>query len=308
MLTGKAAALRGRPAPTLESLDETQTAALGGLPARNVFLRGAECDWGGRTSRFGSPLTLTFSLPKALFRDSTLPLFRYDGAAWRRQSVRAVVGRVNTTASATITRPGDYALLLTTEWKVTTQDGEELVQYSGTTPATEVRDPVVIASGTTSDPAVIAATMAIASCSEAEATSTLLSFDSTATPVRVVTLSSPAAMERYWSGTSTVGRWFGRSGGPLKSPAEARRVHALPASNLGVNVTLHEVRRGTSLVTGLCADMTGVSGYGPWATGGGWQYFGPKVSTYPPPLYDPARITTLADLRWEKDVVDSVQW
>ena len=308
LLTGRAASLRGRPAPALESLDETQTAALGVLPARNVFLRGAACDWNGRTSRFSAPLTLTFTLPKALFRDSTLPLFRYDGVAWRRQSARAVVGRVNTTASAAITRPGSYALLLTTAWKVTTVEGEDLVQYQGATPSTDVRDPVVVASGTTSDPSVIAATMLVASCSEEQAESTLRSFDSTAGPVSVVTLSAPAAMERYWSGTSTVGRWFARSGGPLLSPAEARRVHALPTSNTGTNITLHEVRSGTGLVTGLCADMTGVQGYGPWATGGGWQYFGPKVSTYPPPLYDPAAITTLADLRWEKDAVDAVQW
>ena len=308
LLTGKAAALRGRPAPALESLDETQTAALAALPSRNVFLRGAECDWGGRTSRFAAPLTLTFTLPKALFRDSTLPLFRYDGVAWRRQPARAVVGRVNTTASAAITRPGSYALLLTTAWKVTTVEGEDLVQYQGATPSTDVRDPVVVATGTTSDPAVIAATMLVASCSEEQAVSTLHSFDSTTAPVSIVSLSAPAAMERYWSGTSTVGRWFAHSGGPLLSPAEARRVHALPASNTGTDITLHEVRGGVSLITGLCADMTGVQGYGPWATGGGWQYFGPKVSTYPPPLYDPAAITTLADLRWEKDAVDAVQW
>ena len=75
-----------------------------------------------------------------------------------------------------------------------------------------------------------------------------------------------------------------------------------------MNVTLHLVRRGVALHRGACADMTDVSGYGPWATGGGQQYFGPKVSTYPPPLYDPAAITTLADLRWEKDAVDAIQW
>ena len=308
LLTGRSAALGGRPAPVLESLDETQTAALGALPPRNVFLRGAECDWAGRTSRFGSPVTLTFSLPKALFRDSTLPLFRYDGAAWKRQSGRAVVGRVNTTASATITRPGSYALLLTTEWRVVTMDGEQLVEYEGSTPSTALVDPVVAASGTTSDPAVVAATMAVASCTEAQAAGTLRSFDSATTPVRVVTLRAPAVARRYWSGTSTVGRWFAPSEGPLLSPAEARRLHSLPASNRGLNVTLHRILRGVGLVTGLCADMTEVSGYGPWATGGGWQCFGPKVSTYPPPLYDPAAITTLADLRWEKDAVDAVRW
>jgi hypothetical protein len=271
-------------------------------------LRGADCSWGGRTSRFASPVTLTFTLPKTLFRASSLPVFRHDGAGWKRLSGRAVVGEVNTTASATITRPGRYALLLTTDWKVVTEDGEDLVEYTGATPRTILRDPAVKAAGGTTDPAVITATMEAASCTPDQAVGTLRSFDSTTTPVRVLSLRAPATMERYWSGTSTVGRWFSPSGEPPLSPADARRVYALPAANTGVNVTLHLVRRGTSLVAGACADMTDVSGYGPWASGGGWQYFGPMVSTYPPPLYDPAAITTLADLRWVKDEVDATRW
>jgi hypothetical protein len=308
LLTGRPTALRTKPAPALDSLSEDEAGALGALPGRNVFLRGADCDWGAGASRFGSPVTLTFSLPKALFRLSSLPMFRYDGHTWRRLSVRAVVGEVNTTASATITRPGRYVLLLTTDWEVVSEDGEDLVEYTGATAPTVIKDPAVKATGTTSDPAIVAATMEVSGSTQEQAASTLRSFDSRTTPVQVVTLRTPAAMERYWSGTSSVGRWFSPSGGPVLSPADARRVYSLPASNTGLNVTLHLVRPGVALIMGLCAGMTDVSGYGPWATGGGQQYFGPYVSTYPPPLYDPAAITTLADLRWEKDVVDAVVW
>lgn len=308
LLTGRPAALRDRAAPTLESLDETQTAGLGALPARNVFLRGADCAWSGGTSRFASPVTLTFSLPKALFRATSLPVYRHDGAGWKRLDGRALVGEVNTTASATITRPGRYALLLTRAWKVVAEPGEDLVEYTGDTPPTAIMDPAVQATGSTADPAVIAATMEAASCTRDQAVGTLRSFDSAAAPVRVVSLRVPAVMERYWSGTSSVGRWLSPSGDSPLSPADARRTYALPASNTGTNVTLHLVRRGVALIVGVCADMRDVSGYGPWATGGGQQYFGPKVSTYPPPLYDPAAITTLADLRWEKDAVDAIQW
>ncbi len=307
LLTGKLGALRGRSAPDLDSMTEAQAEALGELPRRNVFLRGADCDWGGRTSRFGSPVTLTFTLPKALFRKSTLPVFRHDGTAWMRLQQRAVVGAVNTTASATVNRPGRYALLLSTDWQVVDVDGGTLVEYAVIAHPNVWPDPHVIASGTTSDAAVIAATVAISGSTQDQAVSTLRSFDPGA-PVQVFTLGRPTTMHRYWCDTSTVGRWFTPGGSPPLYPEEARRVYALPADNTGTNVTLHLVKRKAALVGGLCADMTDEPGFGPWATGGGRQYFGPKVSTYPPPLYDPAMIVTLADVRWVKSDVDAVRW
>ena len=116
-------------------------------------------------------------------------------------------------------------------------------------------------------------------------------------------------MLRNWSGTSPVGRWFAPSaGGDLPSPETARAVYALPAGNLGIDVTLHLVKPGTALVTGVCADMTQQQGYGPWATGGGEQLFGPMVSTYPPPAYDPARIEIVSELRWEESEPEAIAW
>ncbi len=308
-LTGRLGALRGRSAPQLESLTEAQADALGDLPSRNVYLRGADCEWSGRTGHFASPVTLTFTLPKAIFRETPLPLYRLDDHTWKRLATRAVVGEVNTTASATITRPGRYALLLTTDWKVISEDGDTLVEYSEETAPTVILDPQIGASGAADDPAVISAVMDATGSTEEQAVGTLRSFDSsTGAPVQVITLTKSSAMQRYWS-TSTVGRWFTPSGrDELLSPGSARRVYALPANNSGVNVTLHLVKRGAVLITGLCADMTGQDGYGPWATGGGAQLFGPRLSTYPPPLYDPAMTIVLADLRWDKTTVDAIVW
>ena len=68
------------------------------------------------------------------------------------------------------------------------------------------------------------------------------------------------------------------------------------------------MKPGTALVTGVCSDMTQQQGYGPWATGGGEQLFGPVVSTYPPPAYDPARIDIISELRWEESEPETIDW
>ncbi len=307
MLLGRLSALCGDGAPELADVDEETAAAKAPLPDKNVFFRGASCIWPGR---FRAAVTLTFTLPKAVFTGMQLPVYRYTDDAWRLLGSRAVVGKVNTTASTTIRRPGTYALLLSHAWKVVDQDGSTLVLYSGAIPRTVLRDPQIQASGAVDDPAVIAAVMAATGSDEQGATSTLSSYDSsTGTPVQVITLKYDATMVRNWSGTSTVGRWFAPADGePLPSPDTARRIYALPADNTGVNATLHLVRPNAVLITGLCSNKTADPKYGPWATGGGPQLFGPKVSTYPPPAYDAAVTTILGELRWEKAALDGIDW
>jgi hypothetical protein len=307
MLVGKLSALRGKAAPELDDIDEAAADAEAPLPDGNVFFRGAACRW---SWRFRSAVTLTFTLPKAIFSGARLPVYRYTDHAWRRLKSRAVVGKVNSTASTTITRPGSYALLLNRDWSVVSQDGYALVLYTGAIPRTVLRDPQVQASGATDDPAVIAAVMSATGSDEQGARSTLSSYDSsTGTPVQVVTLTYDATMVRNWSGTSTVGRWFAPTDGePLPSPETARRIYSLPAGNTAVNATLHLMKPHAVLITGMCADMTDQPGFGPWATGGGPQLFGPKVSTYPPPAYDPAVTMILSELRWEKAALDDIDW
>jgi len=307
MLVGRLSALHGEAAPSLTDVDETAADAKAPLPGGNVFFRGAACHWPGK---FRSAVTLTFTLPKAIFSGRTLPVYRYADHAWRRLESRAVVGTVNSTASTTITRSGTYALLLNRDWKAVSQDGYELVLYTGAIPRTVLRDPQVTASGTVDDPAVIAAVMTATGYDEPKAKSTLRSYDSsTGTPVQVITLKYDAKMVRDWSGTSTVGRWLAPTdGAPLPSPETARRVYALPADNTAVNATLHLVKPSAALITGLCSNMTDQPGYGPWATGGGPQLFAPKASTYPPPAYDPAVTTILCELRWEKAALADIDW
>lgn len=304
-LKGRPAALHGKPAPELDNLTEASATAEAPLPAPNVFFRGAAISWTGRA--FARPMTLTFDLPKTIFTMSSHPLFRYDGRHWR-QITRAVVDLTATTASATITRPGRYALLLNREWRTVTQDGYTLVLYRGWLPRTVVRG-TVAASGATDDPAVIAAVAAASGTTGDQAKQTLVSFDSSTEPVQVVTLTRVTTALRNWSDGSTVGRWFAPyDGGALPSPSTARTIYALPDSNRAVDVTLHQMKRGTTFVTGMCSNMTAQPGYGPWATGGGDQLYGPKVSTYPPPAYDPARTVILSDLRWEKGELDAIDW
>ena len=307
MLVGKLSALHGKAAPELDDVDEAAADAKAPLPGGNVFFRGAACRW---SWKFRSAVTLTFTLPKAIFSGRKLPVYRYTDHAWRRLEDKAVVGKVNSTASVTITRPGTYALLLNRDWRVVSQDGYAVVLYTGAVPRTVLRDPQVAASGVVDDPAVIAAVMTATGYDEQQAKGTLRSYDSsTGTPVRVITLKYDARIVRNWSGASTVGRWFAPTDGePLPSPETARRIYALPADNTAVNATLHLLKPNAVLITGLCSDMTTEPGYGPWATGGGPQLFAPRVSTYPPPAYDPAVTTILCELRWEKAALDDIDW
>jgi hypothetical protein len=305
-LVGRVAALAGRPAPELDDLSRGDAAKLADLPRANVFFRGAVCRW---QWRFRTPVLLTFTLPKAIFARTSLPLYRYQDGGWEQLRRRAVVGDVNTMATATIARPGRYAVCLTRAWRVVREDGYRLVVYARPYAATTILSPVTLARGATSDPAVIHAVMDVTGQTEDNAKATLVSYDSATEPVDVLRLTSGAVIVRNWSGTSTVGRWFAPSdGGALPSPETARALFALPAGNLAIDATLHLVKPGTALITGVCADMTAQPGYGPWATGGGDQLFGPKVSTYPPPAYDPARTTIVSELRWEESEPEAIDW
>jgi hypothetical protein len=305
-LVGAFSALNGKPAPALDDLSHTDAARLAQLPRLNVFFRGAVCRWHGR---FRSPLLLTIQLPKAIFARTSLPLYRLQSGRWVQLRKRAVVGDLNSTATATIVRPGRYAVCLTRAWKVLEEDGYRLVTYSRPYQTTTVLSPELVARGSTTDPSVVRAVMDVAGQTETQARSTLVSYDSATTPVSVFRLTSTAAVLRNWSGTSTVGRWFAPStGGELPSPESACAVYALPAGNLAIDVTLHLVTPGTALISGVCADMTSQQGYGPWATGGGEQLFGPLVSTYPPPAYDAGRISIISELRWEQSEPEAIDW
>ena len=143
-LVGPVAALAGKPAPELDDLSRSDAAKLADLPRANVFFRGAVCRWHWR---FRTPVLLTFTLPKAIFARTSLPLYRYQDGRWEQLRRRAVVGDVNTTATATIARPGRYAVCLTRAWRVVREDGYRLVVYAHPYATTAILSPVTLASG-----------------------------------------------------------------------------------------------------------------------------------------------------------------
>ena len=141
-LVGPVTALDGRRAPELDDLSRAEAAGLADLPRANLFFRGASCRW---KWRFRSPVLLTFELPKAIFARTSLPLYRLQDDSWRLLRRRAVVGDVNTTATATIARPGRYAVCLTRAWKVSRRGRLRLVVYTRPYRTTTVLSPDVLA-------------------------------------------------------------------------------------------------------------------------------------------------------------------
>ena len=305
-LIGPLSALRGQAAPDLDDLRQARAARLAPLPARRVFFRGARVPG---PSSFRSRVTLVLSLPKALFRGQRLPVFRLQGHRWVRLAQAAVVGSDNATAATTIEKPGNYAVFLGKLWRTVRRDGYRLVRYFGRIPHTALRSPQVVAQGKVDDPQLIAAVAAAGGRNETWAKSTLRSYDTTGErTVRVLKLASPLTLVRNWSQPSTVGRWFDPYVGVLFPPLRARIVFALPSNNMATDATLHRLKAGAVLIQGVCADMTWSPDYWPYATGGGEQYFGPNVSTYPPPAYDARFIETVSELRWPADELDAVAW
>jgi hypothetical protein len=305
-LLGPLSALGGLAAPDLDDLSKTRAARLAPLPDGRVFFRGARVPW---PADFRARVTLVLDLPKALFRGSRLPVFRLQGHRWVRQGRPAIVGGDNTTAATTIRQPGNYAVFLGNLWRTVRRDGYRLVRFFGRIPHTVLGSRQVVAEGKVGDPQLIAAVAAAGGRDEAWAKSTLRSFDSSGErTVRVVVLRSPLTVVRDWSVPSTVGRWFAAYTGALYSPLRARAVFALPLSNAGTDATLHRLKPGAVVIQGACANMTWSPDYWPYATGGGEQYFGPNVSTYPPPAYDSQYIDTVSELRWPADELDVLQW
>ena len=72
-LFGRASALRGE--AVLDDVGEAAADAMAPLPDDNVFFRGAACTG---TGTFRSSVTLTFTLPKAIFSGTKLPVYRLD--------------------------------------------------------------------------------------------------------------------------------------------------------------------------------------------------------------------------------------
>jgi hypothetical protein len=93
-----------------------------------------------------------------------------------------------------------------------------------------------------------------------------------------ITLSDDVIVYRYWSGDlrTETGRWVTLN--PNLSPEEARKLLALPDSNLANNITQFTIPAGTTILLGEAAEQTSASWAGAYALGGGLQMYLPDPS------------------------------
>ena len=80
---------------------------------------------------------------------------------------------------------------------------------------------------------------------------------------------------RYWGGGSgESGFYFAKK--MYTDRDVAKRMLALPERNTALNVTQYKIPRGTTVIYGTTANMSGEDGFGMEATGGAEQYFLPN--------------------------------
>lgn len=93
-----------------------------------------------------------------------------------------------------------------------------------------------------------------------------------------ITLSHDTVVYRYWSGNpkTEVGRWVTLD--PNLTPEEARKLLALPNSNLADNISQFTIPAGTTIIVGEATEQTSSVWAGAYATGGGLQIYLPDPS------------------------------
>ncbi len=193
-------------------------------------------------------------------------------------------------------------------WGTITDGGEVLTYQVSDIPSTVLRQPQVLASGDVDDPALLAAVRQVTGRTQAQVVELLTSFDSSGPDVvEVLVLRYDAHVARYWSDPNAkLGRWYAPIvRGQLSLPAEARQFLALPLANTGRYVTLYRFKPGLTLLRGACADMAGnPDAFGPYATGGGEQYYAPDATLWVVDHVElnPAAIELVSELRFPQGV------
>ena len=93
-----------------------------------------------------------------------------------------------------------------------------------------------------------------------------------------IELQEDLAVCRYRRGkfTTPEASWF--SPKPYPSPADARCKLALPNSNMAEKMDRFKIPKRTIILWGKAASQVGVTGFGPYATGGGEQIYLPDPS------------------------------
>lgn len=266
---------------SVRPLTRSEAAGLGALPSGLLFAAAAECL--PDHERFLRPVTLSIRLPNALAPNALLPAYRFTMQSWESLGTVARVSPDGATVSLRIAQCGAYLVGLNEDYSTMTVDGTTLVYQNRGIPSSTLRTPRVLASGKVSDPDVLAMVQQITGRTEAQAVELLRSFDTSGDQVvQVLELTQPLYTVRYWGPSDKLGRWYApvdNSG--LLSPAEARRVLALPNSNNAYDVTLYMLKPGAKIISGAVADMSAnTEVFGPYATGGGWQYYAPEATVW----------------------------
>jgi hypothetical protein len=93
--------------------------------------------------------------------------------------------------------------------------------------------------------------------------------------------SEPVSVYHYTSpGAENPGRWVTLD--PNLASAEARSLLALPNSNAATSVTQYVIPAETTYISGGIASQTSTSGFGSYATGGGYQIYIPNPNVLLP--------------------------
>ncbi|MCX6377039.1 MAG: hypothetical protein NTU88_13580 [Armatimonadetes bacterium] len=291
---------------TAAGLSEEQAEAEAPFPKDAVFSAGADCGPDGTT--FAWPVKLNFTIPEKSRPGWHLAFYHLENGAWMNSGREATVGHDGVTATTEIAHLSDYVLFLDDNWATTEYAGHTLAYRLTDIPATEIENPRVLVQGKTEDQAVIDKVREITGYSEDEAKYLLRSWDTSGDRlVQILELREPCYATRYASlnPADKLGRWYSTSDTDnIYLPDKARSWYALPNVNTALNYTLYRFKKGAVVILGTCADMTWSPVFGPYATGGGEQFYAPNATKWvvDHPELNPEVIELAAELRFVRSV------
>lgn len=267
---------------TIANVTEAEAEAAAAFTPSQIFFLGA--DFGPDGTVFTPPVTITFTLPMKLYPGWKLLFYRLENNAWVNTGLEATVNEDGLTASVQVSHFSTYVLFLDENWEEVTYGDYTLASVINGVPVSNIQDPIILVSGKTNDPAVIAKVMEVTGKTEEDAVYLLRSFDDTGDNiVQVLQLRQDVKTIRYWPDNpdEKYGRWLTVTEiDTLYSPEGAREYYALPNSNTSLNVTQYRLKPGAIVIYGVCADMTWSEIFGPYATGGGLQFYAPDATVW----------------------------
>ncbi len=285
----------GRVVLSATDLTRQQAEALGAFHAGAMWVQG----FNGQPAEVSlrSNLTAVFQLPEPALPGWTFELWSLQNGRWQSDRTVATVG-ADGRASASLTAWGAFSLLRSTgDWERSSAHGFTYVTRTTQIPSTSLNAPQVLADGARDSDAVIEAVMHATGRDRSGVEALLSSFG--ADRVRVLRSTQAMWVVRYYGPDATPGRWFAPVSARVEPPDSARQKLALPDSNKAVACVLGRVLPGVTLIEGVCADMTQDPLFGPYATGGGQQFYIPAATRWvvDHPEWNPEAFVVAAQLR-----------